>query len=295
MPISPPRPKGPPLNALRAFEAAARLGSFSAAAEELSVTAGAVSQQIKSVEDWAGTQLFKRHAQGVGLTREGRELSPVLTRAFDEIANASAILRSHRPDKPISIASLPSIAQLWLQPRLAKVRASHTDANLAVYALETPPDMRRAPYDLSFFLQSPSGAAHQTVLAEDALLPVCTPEVAARLTQLSALGDEILLLDESWASDWSVWASHAGFNLQHSQRFARYSLYSMALADALAGFGVLMGHRPLVADLLEQGRLVCPYDTELKTGKALVMEVAPAIKPDSTAQKVAEELAITVA
>ena len=83
MSVSPPRPKGPPLNALRAFEAAARLGGFALAAEELSVTPGAVSQHIRALEDWAGVALFERRAQGVRLTPEGAALAPRFARAFD--------------------------------------------------------------------------------------------------------------------------------------------------------------------------------------------------------------------
>ena len=165
MALAPPRPKGPPLNALRAFEAAARLGSFAAAAEELSVTAGAISQHIKQIEGWAGTALFARRAQGVTLTSAGRTLLAPLTLAFDNISDATGLLRTLSPKPTLNIATLPSIAQLWLQPRLAQVRAALGATSLSVYALETPPDMRRAPFDCSLFLQKPTGSTQETVLA----------------------------------------------------------------------------------------------------------------------------------
>ena len=144
MALAPPRPKGPPLNALRAFEAAARLGSFAAAAEELSVTAGAISQHIKQIEGWAGTALFARRAQGVTLTSAGRTLLAPLTLAFDNISDATSLLRTLSPKPTLNIATLPSIAQLWLQPRLAQVRAARR--LIAVCSCKSPQDRRKKRY-----------------------------------------------------------------------------------------------------------------------------------------------------
>lgn len=280
MPVTPPRPKGPPLNALRAFEAAARLGSFAKAGEELSVTAGAISQQIKQIEAWAGTALFERRAQGVALTAAGRQLLAPLTPAFDALSEATSVLRSLAPKPVLNIATLPSIAQLWLQPRLGTLRASLGAASISVYALETPPDLRRTPFDCSLFLRPPSGAAEERVLARDALVPVCAPSVAARLNSLQDLTGETLLHDESWREDWPLWAKAQSLTLPSEQAHARYSLYALAVADAKAGFGVLMGHLPLVQQALDTGELVAPFDLALPSGKALVLEQSPAATHD---------------
>ena len=290
MSVSPPRPKGPPLNALRAFEAAARLGSFAAAAEELTVTAGAISQQIKTVEHWAGNDLFKRHAQGVSLTQDGARLLPSLSRAFDEIATTTALIRANSPKRELNIATLPSIAQLWLQPRLARARAALGGVSLSVYALEDAPDMSRALFDCSLFLRVPTGADTEIVLARDALMPVCAPAMAARLRQPSDLASETLLYDESWQGDWHTWAKATGHRLGEGQR-ARYSLYTLALADALAGFGVLLGHRVLVQDALDAGKLVAPFDPEVDLDTALVFESAPTAQPKSITHQFARALA----
>ncbi len=284
MSVSPPRPKGPPLNALRAFEAAARLGSFTKAADELSVTAGAVSQQIKTLEGWAGTLLFARRAQGVVLTQEGRALAAPLARAFDELSAATDILKGFNPKRAVSIATLPSIAQLWLQPRLPKLRAALGAVSLSVYALETAPDVSRTGFECSLFLRQPSdqptdqpsGQPRETVLASDALFPVCAPAVAARLKRPQDLQHEVLLHDESWQNDWAVWAQAAGFEAPQDQQSARYSLYALALADAVAGYGVLLGHRVLVSAALEAGTLVAPFETEVDQGRALILEVSEA-------------------
>ncbi|WP_273498318.1 LysR family transcriptional regulator [Lentibacter algarum] len=280
MALAPPRPKGPPLNALRAFEAAARLGSFAAAAEELSVTAGAISQHIKQIEGWAGTTLFVRRAQGVALTSAGRTLLAPLTLAFDNISDATSLLRTLSPKPTLNIATLPSIAQLWLQPRLAQVRAALGATSLSVYALETPPDMRRAPFDCSLFLQKPTGSTQETVLAQDSLLPVCAPSVAARLKAPQDLANETLLYDESWHDDWPIWTKAHGLSLPPSQDLARYSLYALAVADARAGFGVLMGHMPLVQNALDTGELVAPFNMPLTSDKALVLQLGQNVPQD---------------
>ena len=108
MSLDPPLPKGPPLNALRAFEAAARLGGFALAASELGVTPGAVAQHIKALEDWARMPLFRRKSQGVELTDQGRLICDDLSRAFDLIGTSVQNLRSGAEDSEIRIAALPS-------------------------------------------------------------------------------------------------------------------------------------------------------------------------------------------
>jgi LysR family glycine cleavage system transcriptional activator len=138
MSIAPPRPKGPPLNALRAFEAAARLNSFSRAADELCVTPGAVAQHIKALEEWTSAPLFDRHAQGVRLTPLGRAVAPDLGDAFDSLADAAHLLRRIAAPDEIRIAALPSVAQLWLSPRLPAIRRTSPDLGHGVGAPAQP-------------------------------------------------------------------------------------------------------------------------------------------------------------
>ncbi|WP_292557607.1 LysR family transcriptional regulator, partial [Mesorhizobium sp.] len=114
MAVNPPRPRMPPLNALRSFEAAARYESFAKAADELSVTPAAVSHQVKALEAWLGAPLFVRHAQGLHLTDAGRAALPAFSTAFDAMGLAVQELRIAAPRPQVSIAALPSIAQLWL-------------------------------------------------------------------------------------------------------------------------------------------------------------------------------------
>ena len=272
MPVAPPRPKGPPLNALRAFEAAARLQSFVAAADELSVTAGAVSQHIKALEGWTGAPLFLRNAQGVVLSDAGRRLAPLFIAAFDTLGAATRALHEVRPTPEIHIATMPSVAQIWLPTRLAAIRQRLPGLKLSVTALELPPNLRRELFDLSIFLRQPSGVDTETVLAPDRIFPVCAPDLAGTLSAPSDMADVPLLLDRAWRDDWPRWARAAGIDPDRHGGVSQYSLYSLALEEAKAGAGVLMGHDWLVAPAIAVGALVRPFDIGIPSGMALVLE-----------------------
>ncbi|MEQ9694261.1 LysR substrate-binding domain-containing protein [Shimia sp. SDUM112013] len=263
MAVNPPRPKGPPLNALRAFEAAARLESFTAAADELCVTQGAVAQQIKTLEAWAGAALFERKPQGVTLSAVGRQVCPAMVDAFDALGRATVALQQVASPHRVHIAALPAIAQLWVSPRLPGLRAALPGLEISVTAMEHPPNLAREPFDLAIFFEAESA---QT-LAQDAIFPVCTPDLARRLSSPEDLMQVPCLCDAVWEQDWATWLSEQGLKLP--LRGPVYSLYALAVEEALNGAGVLMGHAPLVRRYLEQGRLVAPFRHQVFTGKAL--------------------------
>ena len=269
MAVAPRRPKGPPLNALRAFEAAARLGSFVSAAEELGVTAGAVSQHVKAIEAWAGTALFERSAHGVTLLSSGRALSEDFTRAFDQLAAATQGLRNLAPNPELHIAALPSIAQLWLPARLGKLRSEHPNLNVSVTALETPPSLSRDLFDLSVFISEPDGTPDQIVLAQDVIFPVCAPSLVTDCD----LESVTLLHDQTWGNDWSAWSDATGISIGDPARGPRYSLYALAVEEAKSGAGVLMGHSCLIEEALGNGQLVRVSEQECRTGRALVINL----------------------
>ena len=271
MSIAPPRPKGPPLNAMRAFEAAARLGSFVAAAEELHVTPGAVSQHVKTLEGWAGVALFRRNARGVELSSAGRHLVRDFVDAFDAIATATHALRNLRPDADIHIAALPSVAQLWLPSRLGRIRETFPQLRFSVTALETPPRLSRELFDLSLFFTAPDEAADQVVLARDEIVPVCTPEMAARLSGSETLNTATFLHDQTWIDDWQQWSEVSGVHLDDLHGGPRYSLYSLAVEEARSGAGVLMGHLCLIGNAMAAGELVPIHDRVHWTGRSLTL------------------------
>lgn len=278
MSVSPPRPKGPPLNALRAFEAAARLGGFANAAEELCVTPGAVSQHIRALEDWIGADLFERRSQGVRLTALGAEALPGFATAFDAMGAAVHVLRTAARHGMMHIAALPSVAQLWLSPRLPAVRAALPALSISVSAVEAPPNLARDLFDLSLFIRPPTGVRGERVLARDVILPVCAPEVAARLRSPADLAGETLLHDALWPEDWALWARAMLPGASLPSTGPRYSLYAIALEEARHGAGVLMGHQSLVQSALQDGSLVAPFALPVPTGKALILE-HPAFDP----------------
>ncbi|MEM8690175.1 MAG: LysR substrate-binding domain-containing protein [Pseudomonadota bacterium] len=290
MAISPPRPMGPPLNALRALEAAARLGSFKAAGDELSVSAGAIAQHIKTLEAWAGAPLFQRRAQGVELTDLGRTVLPGFTAAFDQLSDAVQTLRTGARPNDIRIAALPSIAQLWLSPRLPEIRERAEGVTISVTALETPPVLKREQFDLCVFIETEPDHPAVIEVCTDTIFPVCAPGLARRLKRPEDLVDEVCLRDAAWDGDWARWFEAAGTISGAKPQGPVFSLYSLAVEEAKNGAGVLMGHEPLVRPLLEAGTLVAPFDVRVPLVAKLVIGAARPVPPGSSLAQVVELL-----
>jgi LysR family glycine cleavage system transcriptional activator len=262
----------PPLNALRAFEAAARHEGFAKAADELGVTPAAISQQIKALEEWLGSPLFKRQAQGLHLTEIGRSVMPAFSNAFDDLGLAVQEMRAAAPRVQVNIAALPSIAQLWLTPRLPKLRAALPAIKVSLHALETPPNFRREPFDLAIFLiaDTPkSSRSHK--LSADVIFPACTPAIARTLRSPRDLAGSSLLYDTSWTGDWPRWLSAAGISNPPTEEGQGFSLYSLAVQAAIDGAGILMAHEVLVAGQLASGALVAPFSARTHTGLNLML------------------------
>lgn len=241
------------------------------------MTPGAVAQQIKNLEDWVGAPLFDRKAQGVALTRLGAETARDLTLAFDQIGAASQKLRLGGRPAEVRIAALPSIAQLWLSPRLPAIREAAPDIAISVFALEVPPNMRREHFDLGIFYEPADGAGATIDLGPDEIFPVSAPGVSA---------DAPKLFDAAWSDDWSRWSG-----APVPANGPVFSLYSLALTEAAAGAGVLIGHSHLVADHISRGDLVIAEDRRVTLDRSLIISVA---QPNAAAaQKVAEMLEAT--
>lgn len=273
MSVSPKRPKGPPLNAMRAFEAAARHISFVAAAEELNVTPGAISQHVKTLEGWADAALFRRNAQGVELTPEGQSLVAEFTRAFDQLADAARALRNLKPNADFHIAALPAIAQLWLPKRLRQIRSQFPDISFSVTALEAPPSLGRELFDLSIFFAPADGTANQVVVCPDEIVPVCAPALKDQVCRANGFLGVPLLHDLVWNEDWTKWAQHSGYDLHSAKGGAQFSLYSLAVEEAKAGAGILMGHLCLIEDALATGELTVAHTKLFPTDRSLVIQM----------------------
>jgi DNA-binding transcriptional LysR family regulator len=271
MVLAPPRPMSPPLNALRAFEAAARLGGFKKAADELCVTPGAVAQHVKALEAWVGVPLFARRTHGVKLTPLGAGVLDDFISAFDGLGVAVQRLRSKASPEHVRIAALPSVAQLWLSPRLPGIREAAPEISVSITAMENPPNLRRDPFDLSIFFANEKPQETKAIVASDTIFPVCAPSVAARLGNLMDLENEVCLHDASWSDDWQHWLKAAGLGGPIVSGGPVFSLYSLAVEEARNGAGVLIGHEPLVRGLLQSGELVAPFDVCVTLDRSLVI------------------------
>lgn len=289
MPVSPPVPRLPSLNALRAFEAAARLGGFAQAAEELQVTPGAVAAQIKSLEEEVGEALFERHARGVRLTALGERSLPRFVTAFDTLTDAVRAMKLDAAPGRVHVAALPALAQLWLAPRLPLLRERIPGLDISVTAMEAPPNLKRVPFDLCLFYHSPQSPG-KSVLGADALVPVCTSKVAETLRKPEDLVDAVCLTDTAWAEDWRVWAAAACPEIGLVPKGPVYSLYALAVEEALNGAGVLMAHEALVADHLQSGTLVAPFSMRVPLPHVISMWSLPGGQGSGTAARVREEL-----
>jgi LysR family glycine cleavage system transcriptional activator len=288
--LTPPKAKAPPLNALRAFESAARLGGFKAAAVELAVTPGAVAQHIKTLEAWAGAALFERMSQGVRLTTLGKAVADDFSAAFDQLGAAVIKMRSDASPRQVRIAVLPSIAQLWLSQRLPRVRAIAPETRISITALDRPPNLLREPYDLSIFFTSDEVSGYPVEVCRDVIFPVCSPALASRLKQPADLAGCQFLHDARWGGLWQRWLDEAAPGLGIDPSGPTFSLYSLALQEAQNGAGVLIGHRPLVRASLDDGSLVAPFEAEVELDSKLVIATPYPLRSASLLEKIVHML-----
>jgi DNA-binding transcriptional LysR family regulator len=270
----------PSLNGLRAFEAAARRGSFAAAGQELNVTQAAVSRMVRLLEQRLGYRLFERHANALELTWQGRTLQPGLTAAFDTIAHLAAQVATLSAAPALTVGVGPSFAVRWLIPRLADFQARHPDIEVR---LATGGALNPIGDDWTCGIrlgdgQWPGYEAQHLFSAE--LFPVCTPAIARRLRSPSDLRRQPLLQVEHALDDWPLWLRAAGLKGHLEKRNPHFATYAMALQAAVDGLGVAMGLAPYVADDLAAGRLVAPFALHVPKGHAWYL-IWPPSRADS--------------
>ncbi|MGY4524841.1 LysR family transcriptional regulator [Pseudomonas sp. UBA4617] len=255
----------PPLNALRAFEATARLNSVSQAAEALHVTHGAVSRQLKVLEEHLGVVLFVKDGRGIKLTDAGVRLRDASGEAFDRLRSVCAELSRDVSEAPFVLGCSGSLLARWFIPRLGRLKADLPALRLHLSAGEGDLDPRRPGLDALLVYAEPPWPADMQVhmLAEERIGPVLSPHYSGfeRLqgAPASALLDEALLHTTSRPQAWPTWAAEQGLNpaaLHHGQAFEH--LYYL-LEAAVAGLGVAIAPQPLVADDLRAGRLCAPW------------------------------------
>ena len=259
----------PPLNALRAFEASARLGSFVAAAAELHVSAAAVSQQVRRLERYLDTSLFNRLARGLVLTEEGRDYLPELTAGFALLGESTARLRSQRTGGVLTLTTLAAFANGWLLPRLSRFRERAPRIELVLRTSRSLADFKREDVDLAIrFAPAPGRGLHGKLLCGEELFPVAsprlfgggrTPETLAALAGYPLLHDVDAHPEQPWLS-WRAWFERAGlappFGKFQGSRGTQFTDSIVLIGAAVAGLGVALGRGPQVAALLAGGQLV---------------------------------------
>lgn len=264
----------PPLNALRAFEAAGRHLSFTRAAEELSVTPAAVSHQVATLEHYLGVRLFRRHPKGLLLTEMGQRALPGVSAGFDQFADALAGMRSLDSEQPLRISVTPSLASRWLVPRLEDFRSAHPEIEIRLDAGEQLTNLHRDDVDVG--LRYGTGhypGMHVECIGTQRVFPVCSPWLAEGDRPLREPADlrHHTLIHVDWergrmkAPAWRDWLETAGVADRVNHRAGpRFTHHSMSLQAALAGHGVALGSTLLVIDDLAAGRLVAPFDLALE-------------------------------
>ena len=263
----------PPLNALRAFEAAARLGRMTAAASELSVTPGAISRQVRQLEDVLGTALFEGSKQRPVLTEAGRLLLPTVSAAFDQIEGAVRAV-SDEPGGTLDVSCFGTLAMRWLIPRLYDFNAACPDIDVRISAADREVDIEREHYDVVI---STDDGHHAERVAVSALFPewlgpVLSPQLAATLNWKSSTGlpGKLLLRTRTRPDAWSLWAHCAG-DAAPDAGGQVFEHYYFTLQAATAGLGVCVAPWHLVIDDLQSGRLVAPLGFR-RSGKRYVLK-----------------------
>jgi LysR family transcriptional regulator, glycine cleavage system transcriptional activator len=264
------RPRGlPPLAALRAFEAAARRGSFRAAAEELAITQSAVSHQIAALERRLGTALFRRKSRRVELTEAGAAYYPFLSDAFDRIAQGTGLISRQALGGELMIQVYVTVAVKWLMPRLHRFQAAEPEILVRMSTNQLDWEFDPATGDLGIICtrRTDRPSLHYHHLFDARLFPVCSPSIAqggTGLRQPAELVNHTLLKLYNAEDDWGAWLQAAGVPQLAGRAAPQFDSYLLALEAAIEGQGVAMVPHFMVAADLKAGRLVKPFAIEIR-------------------------------
>lgn len=259
----------PPLNGIRAFEAAARHESFSRAAEELYVTPAAISQQVKALEGWLNVELFQRRSRGLVLTVAGRTYLSRLTDILDRLAEATETVKNVGHTTILTVGTTPGFASMFLGPRLWNFATEHPDLDIRVSVSVRPTDLVRDGMDVAIRY---GGGSEQPglvseLLMKDGVTPVCSPRLLEGphpLREPRDLRHHVLLHNESpvvagFHMDWEDWLQAAQVQGVAAHRGLHFNEPNLVIQEAVAGRGVALGHTALIGEELRAGRLVKPF------------------------------------
>lgn len=255
----------PPLNAIRAFDAAARLGSYVEAAKALHVTQPAVGRHVKLLEDWLGVQLFERTSRGVVLTPGGRKYHQKISRALQQIIEAGEALQPHASERWLRIMVVPGLAKRWLTPRIETLRHLRPGLKVAIEPNSTFTEVDARTADLGIVYGMPGQYANsRATLICPRVFPICTPSYLASIKPIRRVQD-LMKLDLIHFDDgewWNMWFKALGIDAQLTSDVL-YVSNDHALAVAESGQGIALANEVLVRDELAAGTLVRAIDVEV--------------------------------
>ncbi len=267
----------PPLNSLRAFEAAARHLSLKKAAEELHVTPAAVSHQVRTLEDFCGAQLFHRLARALRLTEAGQAALPLLREGFDKLAEAADAMRAEERAGILTVSVAPTFGAKWLIPRLDRFRAAHPEFDVRIDATEALVTFAGDGVDVALrYGRGTYRNLRSECLMPEVAFPVCSPRLLEQDAPLARPEDlrHHTLLHVQWrteddaAPSWRMWLRAAGVEGVDTERGPRFSVHGMALDAAIEGQGVALAGAALVGGDLRAGRLVRLFAASLSQATA---------------------------
>ena len=255
----------PPLYSLRAFEAAARLGGFSKASEELNITPAAITHQIKKLEAELGVELFVRHHRGVTLNKAGTAYLNIVNKILDELTRETQLFKSQHRSQPLRIASLHAVCDRLLLPAIQQFLAEYPEIRAELIADVKYPEFRSGNVDvIVWYGESPPEEEGDRGRREENLTPGGAPKFLAEHPlgmDAESFKGVPAMYDLHWQDDWTDWLRAAGLpDLESSLGF---SLYSMLIKSAEEGTGIAMGHTGLIRKELEAGTLVKPFALEI--------------------------------
>ncbi|HEY1386640.1 MAG TPA: transcriptional regulator GcvA [Dongiaceae bacterium] len=267
----------PPLNALRAFEASARLSSVQRAAHELNVTPSAVSQQVQNLERWVGFPLLERRARQLQPTAQGRAYLATISTAFDQIAAATAELAEGRVPRSVCITCTPGFTVHWLVPRLQQFQDRHPEIDVRIDASTRVLDLRTEEVDLA--VRHGNGRYPGLVgekLLDDDLIPVASPRLLGGRNRVRRPADLLRhrLLHIETRDDWRLWFAAQGIDIDW-KRGPLLADTAIGVQAAIAGKGIILIRRSFAADELASGRLVAPLPQGLAKGTAYYLVYLP--------------------
>ena len=281
-----PRTTLPPMNSLIIFEVAARLLSFTQAAEELTITREAVSRHIRRLEDDLGVRLFLRLHRALELTEAGRAFQGAVEEALDGIRLSARALKGEGKQDSVTILATVAISSFWLTPRLKRFRDREPDLRLRLRTSDSLPDLRREGIDVALVYGEGSwpGVKAQPLFATVSF-PVCAPDYPVKAPPLKEPADLVqhtllnLEGERHSSEDWVWWLNGFGTYDARRLQIIGFDNYATVIQAAIEGQGVALGFSRLIDDLIARGSLIYPFKASRNPGQAAYVVTPETVKP----------------